>query len=120
MSHHSHRQNYPHFLQQIIPETLVDNNSTNAQTEETNNNNNNASNTTTTNNTAKNNNLYWAKGTGFGTGSTIQQWDAERTLMQQRLEEEYVTCILQILTSYINCLNQDIPSLMIELFDHSC
>ncbi len=31
----------------------------------------------------KTNNLYWAKGTGFGTGSTIQQWDAERTMMQQ-------------------------------------
>ena len=41
-------------------------------------------------------NLYWAKGTGFGTGSTIQQWDAEKTLMQQKMEEEHVACILEV------------------------
>ena len=43
------------------------------------------------------NNLYWAKGTGFGTGSTMQQWDAEKTLMQQKMEEEHITCILEVL-----------------------
>jgi len=41
-------------------------------------------------------NLYWAKGTGFGTGSTIQHWDAEKTMMQQKMEEEHVTCILEV------------------------
>ena len=41
-------------------------------------------------------NLYWAKGTGFGTGSTMQQWDAEKTQMQQRMEEEHVTCIFEV------------------------
>jgi len=43
------------------------------------------------------NNLYWAKGTGFGTGSTIQHWDAEKTMMQQKMEEEHVTCILEVI-----------------------
>lgn len=42
------------------------------------------------------NSLYWAKGTGFGTGSTMQQWDAEKTLMQQKMEEEHVSCILEV------------------------
>ncbi|XP_029691286.1 baculoviral IAP repeat-containing protein 6 isoform X2 [Takifugu rubripes] len=46
--------------------------------------------------------LYWAKGTGFGTGSTASGWDVEQALMKQRLEEEHVTCLLQVLASYIN------------------
>lgn len=40
--------------------------------------------------------LYWAKGTGFGTGSTASGWDVEQALMKQRLEEEHVTCLLQV------------------------
>uniref|UniRef100_A0A7N8X1U1 Dual E2 ubiquitin-conjugating enzyme/E3 ubiquitin-protein ligase BIRC6 n=1 Tax=Mastacembelus armatus TaxID=205130 RepID=A0A7N8X1U1_9TELE len=40
--------------------------------------------------------LYWAKGTGFGTGSTASGWDVEQALTKQRLEEEHV------LASYIN------------------
>ncbi|XP_056147249.1 baculoviral IAP repeat-containing protein 6 [Lampris incognitus] len=46
--------------------------------------------------------LYWAKGTGFGTGSTASGWDVEQALTKQRLEEEHVTCLLQVLASYIN------------------
>uniref|UniRef100_H3CIY3 Baculoviral IAP repeat containing 6 n=1 Tax=Tetraodon nigroviridis TaxID=99883 RepID=H3CIY3_TETNG len=46
--------------------------------------------------------LYWAKGTGFGTGSTASGWDVEQALIKQRLEEEHVTCLLQVLASYIN------------------
>ncbi|PZC74551.1 hypothetical protein B5X24_HaOG207685 [Helicoverpa armigera] len=38
--------------------------------------------------------LYWAKGTGFGTGSTQQSWN--------RTEEEHVTVLLQVLASYMN------------------
>lgn len=41
--------------------------------------------------------LYWAKGTGFGTGSTASGWDVEQALTKQRLEEEHVTCLLQVL-----------------------
>ena len=39
---------------------------------------------------------YWAKGTGFGTGSTLSSWDAEQALIRQRSEEEHVTCLLQV------------------------
>lgn len=67
------------------------------------------------------NSLYWAKGTGFGTGSTMQQWDAEKTLMQQKMEEEHVSCILEILSSYIECFDdENIKDSIVELFDHSC
>lgn len=46
--------------------------------------------------------LYWAKGTGFGTGSTQQSWNVEQALLRQRSEEEHVTVLLQVLASYIN------------------
>nr|KAG5700866.1 hypothetical protein BaRGS_012273 [Batillaria attramentaria] len=45
---------------------------------------------------------YWAKGTGFGTGSTTSSWDAEQAMLRQRSEEEHVACLLQVLGSYIN------------------
>nr|XP_022908652.1 baculoviral IAP repeat-containing protein 6 isoform X2 [Onthophagus taurus] len=45
---------------------------------------------------------YWAKGTGFGTGSTQQSWNVEQALLKQRSEEEHVTVLLQVLSSYIN------------------
>lgn len=41
--------------------------------------------------------LYWAKGTGFGTGSTQQSWNVEESLLRQRTEEEHVTVLLQVL-----------------------
>ncbi len=34
--------------------------------------------------------VYWAKGTGFGTGSTQQSWNVEQALMRQKSEEEHV------------------------------
>ncbi|XP_072390491.1 dual E2 ubiquitin-conjugating enzyme/E3 ubiquitin-protein ligase BIRC6 [Diabrotica undecimpunctata] len=46
--------------------------------------------------------LYWAKGTGFGTGSTQQSWNVEQALLKQKSEEEHVTVLLQVLASYIN------------------
>ncbi|KOB77777.1 Survivin-1 [Operophtera brumata] len=46
--------------------------------------------------------LYWAKGTGFGTGSTQQSWNVEQALHRQRTEEEHVTVLLQVLSSYMN------------------
>ena len=39
---------------------------------------------------------YWAKGTGFGTGSTTSSWDAEQALVRQKQEEEHVACLLQV------------------------
>ncbi|XP_028844057.1 baculoviral IAP repeat-containing protein 6 isoform X2 [Denticeps clupeoides] len=81
--------------------------------------------------------LYWAKGTGFGTGSTASGWDVEQALTKQRLEEEHVTCLLQVLASYINpagCLGHGemstgesrshsstaLPSVLQELLRQSC
>lgn len=46
--------------------------------------------------------MYWAKGTGFGTGSTTKSWDVEQALQRQRTEEEHVTIFLQVLSGYIN------------------
>lgn len=42
--------------------------------------------------------VYWAKGTGFGTGSTQQSWNVEQALMRQKSEEEHVTVLLQVST----------------------
>lgn len=39
---------------------------------------------------------YWAKGTGFGTGSTSSGWDIEQALVKQKNEEEHITWILQV------------------------
>ncbi|NXR42076.1 BIRC6 protein, partial [Zosterops hypoxanthus] len=82
--------------------------------------------------------LYWAKGTGFGTGSTASGWDVEQALTKQRLEEEHVTCLLQVLASYINpagsTANEEtqtshegrgqnssaLPSVLLELLSQSC
>ncbi|XP_063047563.1 baculoviral IAP repeat-containing protein 6 isoform X3 [Engraulis encrasicolus] len=81
--------------------------------------------------------LYWAKGTGFGTGSTASGWDVEQALTKQRLEEEHVTCLLQVLASYINpagCVGHGeapssesrgqnsaaLPSVLQELLSQSC
>ncbi|KAL9863882.1 dual E2 ubiquitin-conjugating enzyme/E3 ubiquitin-protein ligase BIRC6 isoform 5-T5 [Geothlypis trichas] len=82
--------------------------------------------------------LYWAKGTGFGTGSTASGWDVEQALTKQRLEEEHVTCLLQVLASYINpagsSSNEEtqtshegrgqnssaLPSILLELLSQSC
>lgn len=41
---------------------------------------------------------YWAKGTGFGTGSTTSSWDAEQAMLRQKGEEEHVACLLQVCT----------------------
>ncbi|XP_065205960.1 baculoviral IAP repeat-containing protein 6-like isoform X3 [Planococcus citri] len=88
---------------------------------------------------------YWAKGTGFGTGSTTQSWNVEQALCRQRFEEEHVTVFLQILACYmnpdfklqdrpsaileeLNNLDKDsspadqppLPALFVELVEHSC
>ncbi|KAH8417362.1 hypothetical protein KR222_009764, partial [Zaprionus bogoriensis] len=54
--------------------------------------------------------IYWAKGTGFGTGSTTQSWNVEQALLRQKSEEEHVTVLLLVLSSYINpgdCIPSD-------------
>lgn len=39
---------------------------------------------------------YWAKGTGFGSGTTQQQWNLNRHVTKQRQEEEHITCLLMV------------------------
>lgn len=53
--------------------------------------------------------LYWAKGTGFGTGSTQQSWNVEQALMRQRSEEEHVTVSINIICDYkyVNLKNRN-------------
>lgn len=114
LSHHPHRQNVPHFAQKMIPdnytqagagfETAAGSGSSGAG----------PGGQSVTSGFLANlpvgvsgaggsgedkNSLYWAKGTGFGTGSTMQQWDAEKTLMQQKMEEEHISCILEVIAS---------------------
>ncbi|XP_033629629.1 baculoviral IAP repeat-containing protein 6-like isoform X3 [Asterias rubens] len=52
--------------------------------------------------TEQKNQSYWAKGTGFGTGSTTSGWNVEQALNKQKAEEEHATCLLLVLSSYIS------------------
>ena len=70
-----------------------------------------------------NSHLYWAKGTGFGTGSTQQSWNVEQALMRQKSEEEHVTVLLQVLASYIGSGGQtqrELPASFPDLLARSC
>ncbi|KAL9897854.1 dual E2 ubiquitin-conjugating enzyme/E3 ubiquitin-protein ligase BIRC6-like isoform 3-T4 [Glossina fuscipes fuscipes] len=58
--------------------------------------------------------IYWAKGTGFGTGSTTQSWNVEQALLRQKSEEEHVTVLLQVLSSYVNPGDRIPTSLLVE------
>ena len=44
---------------------------------------------------------YWAKGTGFGTGSTMQSWDVEQAIIRQRVQEEHIVWLLRSLHNFI-------------------
>ncbi|XP_054010480.1 baculoviral IAP repeat-containing protein 6 isoform X1 [Hylaeus anthracinus] len=71
----------------------------------------------------ENSHLYWAKGTGFGTGSTQQSWNVEQALLRQKSEEEHVTVLLQVLASYIGPGGQkqrELPSPFPDLLALSC
>jgi ubiquitin-protein ligase len=121
LSHHPHRQKDPHFEANLIPDMTggVGSNGAPAANDPS------SVGTTTSTVIVSNedkNNLYWAKGTGFGTGSTMQQWDAEKTLVQQKMEEEHVTCILEIISIYIERCGdgESIDEQIVELIDHSC
>jgi len=50
---------------------------------------------------------YWAKGTGFGTGSTAQTWDLDGAMHRQRQQEEQATCLLHTLSAYIHPVSPD-------------
>ena len=44
----------------------------------------------------KNDSTYWAKGTGFGFGSTVSSWDIEKAMKQKKREEKDMVVILQV------------------------
>ena len=81
ISHHPHKKMSPHFLNKNV----VDSAST-LLTEEF----------KSLKIVEDQNNNYWSKGTGFGTGSTIQQWNIEKTIMQQQIENDHVASILEV------------------------
>lgn len=104
LSHHPHRQAAPHFTQKMIPDNYMQSTSevTGVPSAQT------AAGFLSGlgvgggGSSEDKNSLYWAKGTGFGTGSTMQQWDAEKTLMQQKMEEEHISCILEVLDHLVS------------------
>lgn len=55
----------------------------------------------TNGNNGTQNQQYWAKGTGFGTGSTAQTWDVDGAIQRQRQQEEQATSLLHTLAAYI-------------------
>ena len=81
-----------------------------------NNNNNNSSNSPSTNPN------FWAKGTGFGTGSTHSQWKPEEILQIQKLYEEHVVYLFDIFHSiFSNKLSEDLlDGHLIEIIHTSC
>lgn len=39
---------------------------------------------------------YWAKGTGFGTGSTQASWNMDAAYQKQKFEEKNISCLLKV------------------------
>ena len=70
---------------------------------------------------------YWAKGTGFGTGSTAQTWDLDGAMHRQRQQEEQATCLLHTLSAYIHPVSPDqlgsppapLPTDLLSIFQSS-
>jgi len=44
---------------------------------------------------------YWAKGTGFGFGTTQQQWNIRKHEARKKRDEEMVVAVLDILLAYV-------------------
>jgi len=59
---------------------------------------------------------YWAKGTGFGTGSTTSSWDIDQAKLRQKSEEEHVTCFLQV--EELHCSTDIVMQWRTDFSDH--
>lgn len=46
--------------------------------------------------------LYWAKGTGFGTGSTTSTWNVNALRAKQKSEEKHVCLCFAILCEFLS------------------
>ena len=44
---------------------------------------------------------YWAKGTGFSTGSTNQTWDVDGSLKRQAIQEKHIIWIVRLVRGLI-------------------
>lgn len=73
-------------------------------------------------NSAAANSNFWAKGTGFGTGSTHSQWKPDEILQIQKLHEEHVVYLFDIFHSiFSNKLCEELlDEHLIELINNSC
>lgn len=52
--------------------------------------------TTTSTSHQSNQPNYWAKGTGFGSGTTQQQWNVNQHIAKRKQDEENVACVLNV------------------------
>lgn len=44
---------------------------------------------------------YWAKGTGFGTGSTTSNWDIDATFAKKKTQEKFIALCFTIMAEYM-------------------
>jgi len=45
---------------------------------------------------------FWAKGTGYGSGSITQSWDADGAIQRQKYLEEQAVCLFRSLAAFIH------------------
>ncbi|KAI6178303.1 UBC core domain-containing protein [Aphelenchoides besseyi] len=69
-------------------------------------------------NTANSNDgQFWAKGTGFGSGSTSVHWNLANHVAKRKQHEVTVTCLLNILTNYVKRQTVAATSRLVASFD---
>ncbi|CAF2055249.1 unnamed protein product [Rotaria magnacalcarata] len=73
-------------------------------------------------NNANPNSNFWAKGTGFGTGSTHSQWKSDEIIQIQKLHEEHVIYLFDIFCSiFSDKLSEELlDENLIEIINTSC
>lgn len=45
---------------------------------------------------------FWAKGTGYGSGSTTQSWDVDEAMQRQKYFDEQAVCLIRLLAAFIH------------------
>lgn len=77
---------------------------------------------------------YWAKGTGFGTGSTASAWNMDAMIAEKKSEEKYINLCFAILAEFLQveeeeeesggegslCGSKDDWEELVELLSSSC
>lgn len=57
---------------------------------------------------------YWAKGTGFGSGTTSVQWNLNEHVRKRKLNEEAVTCMINTVSGFLMPSRDDDMTLTIK------